>query len=246
MEDVILGALIIFGFFGIIIIFGVVYTNSNEKEKKKRKDALGTKISKLPNKDNLKIVIGTTNQYAFVLDNVGKLIYYMDIVHTQKVTFDKIISVEVLEDSTVVSSKSSTRTVGGALVGGAIAGGAGMVVGGLSGNTKQKKEVSKLTIKIKIRDYSTPSLTITCFDVNNGYYGQIYNVELQNAQKIADYVSVIIDETDRKERQAQNAIQETPKTSSVADELTKLAALKEQGILTDEEFRIQKEKLLKK
>jgi len=41
-----------------------------------------------------------------------------------------------------------------------------------------------------------------------------------------------------------NQVNNQNNNSSVADELSKLVALKEQGILTDEEFLIQKDKLL--
>ena len=44
-------------------------------------------------------------------------------------------------------TKSTGRTIGGAIVGGVLMGGAGAVVGGLSGDTKQKKEVKNMDIK---------------------------------------------------------------------------------------------------
>lgn len=244
MEDNTVGILCILGAIAFVVLI-VVLVNANDKHKEERKDALNKEINKLPNNGKLQTIIGTASQYAFILDNVSKMIYYIDTQRTYKVSFDKIISVEILEDNILLSSKSTTRTIGGALLGGAIAGGAGMIVGGLSGNTKQKKEVSKMTVKIKIRDFSTSSLSIVCYDASKAN-GQIYNTELQNAQKIADYVSVIIDEVDSQDKQAQNAKQDIPKISSVADELTKLAALKDQGILTDEEFQFQKKKLLNK
>ena len=246
-------------FIGAIIVFisivGAI-NSADEKQKKARMDTLGARISKLPNKESFKKVFGKDYQYVFILDNLGKLIYYMDMEQTKNVPFNQIISVEVLEDNTLLSSKSTTRTVGGALLGGALAGGAGMVVGGLSGDSSQKKKVSKVLVKIKIRDYSTPSLLITCFDAQqtigheikstDSLYGHIYRDELQNAQKIADYVSVIIDEVDRQEKQSQTAQPISSQKSSVADELAKLAKLKADGILTDDEFRDQKEKLLNK
>lgn len=232
------------GFIIICVVIAIFAWNINEDKKLERKASLDKKIKVLPNRDNLKIVFGKSYQYAFVLDNVGKVIHYMDEKHAQKIPFYKILSVELLEDNNVVSSKSTTRTVGGALLGGALAGGAGMVVGGLSGNTTQKKDVLKVTVKIRIRDYSIPSLSITCFD-KTGSTGT-YEEEIKNAQEIVDYVSIIIDEVDRKEKRLQSAIQKTSGKSSVADELAKLASLKQQGILTDEEFRIQKVKLLSK
>ena len=59
-------------------------------------------------------------------------------------------------------------------------------------------------------------------------------------------MSVIIDEVGVKGKVASQTIAQrsSSEKSSVADELAKLASLKEQGILTDEEFSTQKEKIL--
>ncbi|MBQ7462808.1 MAG: hypothetical protein IJS63_11330 [Bacteroidaceae bacterium] len=147
----------------VLVIIGIISAVNDNEKTNERKDALNAKIEKLQNPENLKTIIGQKNRYAFVLDNVGRKIYYIIPTQTKEVPFDQIISVEILEDNTLLSSKSTTRTVGGAMLGGALAGGAGMVVGGLSGDSKQKKKVSKVSVKIKIRDYSTPALLIPCF-----------------------------------------------------------------------------------
>ncbi len=240
----------------VSIIIAAISESNDKKNASERLGVLNTKISNLQNQKELKKIIGQKNRYAFVLDNIGRKVYYLDPTQTKEVSFDQIISVEILEDNTILSSKSTTRTVGGALLGGALAGGAGMVVGGLSGDSKQKKKVSKVTVKIKLRDYSAPKLLIPCFVAqeltpnseikpSDSLYGQFYKEELQNAQKIADYVSIIIDDVDRQEKQSQMVQTTSNKSPSVADELAKLASLKEQGILTDEEFLAQKEKILK-
>ena len=237
----------------VLLIIGFAVNAEDEKKTSQRKDALDTKMKKLPNQQTLKKIIGQKSRYAFVLDNVGRKIYCIEPTQTKEVPFKQIISVEILEDNTLLSSKSTTRTVGGALLGGALAGGAGMVVGGLSGDSKQKKKVSKVIVKIKIRDYSIPSLSIPCFDAHEltGYdeikptdslSGHFYKEELQNAQKIADYISVIIDEVDRQQSTTNQPVQSNNK--SVAEELAKLADLKAKGILTEGEFSAQKAKLL--
>lgn len=51
-------------------------------------------------------------------------------------------------------------------------------------------------------------------------------------------------EKKKTEKQSSNTVSHTQTASSVSDELAKLAALKEQGVLTDEEFSKQKSKLL--
>lgn len=245
----------------VVIVVGVIFAfvnDSNDKQRaNERKDALDIKLKELPNQQDLKKVVGEKGRYAFVLDDIDRKVYYISPTATKEIAFDEIISVEILEDNTLLSSKSTSRTIGGALIGGAIAGGAGMVVGGLSGDSKQKKKVSKVSVKIKIRDYSTPTLMIECFNAfeltagnyseikpDDNLYGSFYKSELKNAQKISDYISVVIDEVDREEKQSPNEQTLSSAKSSIADELAKLAKLKADGILTDEEFQAQKAKLL--
>ncbi len=71
-------------------------------------------------------------------------------------------------------------------------------------------------------------------DGGKEYY--IYQKGLEDANRIVDLISVIIDAVDRAESQSY--------AHSTADELAKLAILKEKGILTEEEFAEQKRKLL--
>ena len=71
----------------------------------------------------------------------------------------------------------------------------------------------------------------------------IYKQGLEHAQQIIDLVSVIIDDVDRAEKQSFSSALTTP-SSSVADELSKLAELKDKGILIEDEFNEQKKKLL--
>ncbi len=223
----------------------------DKKKTREREEILDTNISRLHNNESFIKIVGQKSRYAFLLDKVGRKVYYVTTQKNIDVPFDKIISVEIIEDNSVLFSKSAS--VGGAILGGVLAGEAGMIVGGLSGETKKEKNVSKVNVKIKIRDYSTPSLLIECFNSpellgNKEIWSthKVYLEELHNAQKIADYVSVIIDEVGGKGRDASQTAAKrfSSERSSAADELAKLASLKEQGILTDEEFRIQKEKIL--
>ena len=131
-----------------------------------------------------------------------------------------------------------------------------MIVGGLSGETKQNKKVSKVQVKVKLRNINHPSFTIDCFNCKtmtiegkpirpDSLQGGIYKQGLNDAQKIADTISVIIDATDKEQKNAPDIAKQKAVTGSVADELGKLADLKAKGILTDEEFNTQKQVLLR-
>ena len=160
----------------------------------------------------------------------------------------------MIENGNTKMSKSTARTVGGALVGGVIAGTAGAIVGGLSGNSRKKHLVSTVQVKIRIKDISHSSLTIEAFnskrmiastaneiDTADAFFGKIYRQCLSNANAIIDMVSVIIDEVDREECQQNCGVTQN---ISVADELKKLVELKNEGVLSQVEFDAQKAKLL--
>lgn len=72
-------------------------------------------------------VEGFRSNFKFIVDDKAKEIIIMrSTTNFQKIPFADIMGVEVMEDSTILRSKSMMRTVGGALIGDIVAGGAGM------------------------------------------------------------------------------------------------------------------------
>lgn len=232
------------------IIWAIVSGINGRQEVKERGVLMENKVNRMNNFTANQKVIGVNNLYTFAVDTNRREVAYIEENQERIVAYDDIISVEVIEDNTVVASKSTMRTVGGAVVGGAIAGGAGAVVGGLSGNTNMKKIVKMVQVKLRLRDIANPTLFINCFDYKTMTGGQevktggmlwfIYEQGLKDAQSIADLISIIIDDVDRKQKTSQ----QINNSNSIADELAKLADLKNKGIITEEEFNIQKSKLL--
>lgn len=239
---------------GIVLILIIGYTITS-----KRQDERQAKLDKANEAtDNFKAsvkIVGYGAEYSFAVDNERKKIMIAtadndrSLAQKKFINFADIISVELLEDSNVAFSKSAMRTIGGGLVGGAIAGGAGAIIGGLSGDSKVKKKVSKIEIRILVRNQSSPNYVIKCYndqpiDVTSGLGKITYDGIMSTAKEIADHLSVIIDMMDREYQQQENMSIAKPETKSIADELEKLCALRDKGILSAEEFEKQKEKLL--
>lgn len=228
----------------IVIIFGLLGARHEKKKILKKTAKLEAVFGKIEEFHADKKVLGLQSSYMLCFDNTKKQLFYTKGENYRLLNYSDIIKVEMLEDNSLVMSKSALRTIGGGIIGGAVAGGAGAVIGGLSGNSKQKKMVSKVKVKILLRDISSPSLVITCFDSMltdkkrevsiEGVSGIIY----RQAREIIDIISIIIDKED-----SPNQI-EQPSTGSLSDELLKLHELKEKGILTSDEFDLQKTKLL--
>lgn len=235
--------------FVIICIIGIIMSSNRAQERKEKLDKANIPTSDF--KGTVKIEAPSA-EYSFAIDEEKRKIMIVTADNSDApakkhyIDFGDIISVELLEDSNIAFSKSTMRTIGGGLVGGAIAGGAGAVIGGLSGDSKMKKEVSKIEVKILLRNQSSPAYTIQCY--NSGTPMDVsspgYNIITKTAREIVDHISVIIDMMDREYQHQENMLISEPKTQSVADELEKLCALKDKGILSAEEFEKQKAKIL--
>ena len=119
------------------------------------------------------------------------------------------------------------------------------VVGGLSASQKSEtqitEDVTSRVIRIVVNDIKNPSHN---FDLN---YGKDVTIEEYgnkgSTQNWCDLFNVIINQGD-----AMKGIKEPIEVNnkSKADELLKLANLKKKGILTSEEFDLEKQKLLQK
>ena len=144
------------------------------------------------------------------------------------------------------------RTIGGAIIGGALMGGAGAVVGGLSGTSKKNMEIKTMQIKILLRDTQRTSLVLNFNDSNrilktkDANDNKLYEKYQKNANCAKDLLSVIIDRAKQSDNPIVQQVEQVPFSpkSGIADEIAKLAQLKADGILTDEEFNTQKAKLL--
>ena len=211
--------------------------------------------SSLPRKKGEKSTINTREigNYLFLMDDFFKVLVLVGPDFHESFNYSDIIEVSYEENGSQLYTKSTGRTVGGAIVGSFLMGGAGAVVGGLSGASKQNKEIENMDIKILLRSTSRTSCVLHFKDVDRVLKTKkeddrkLYETYLKNANQAKDVLSVIIDDAKQASTPIAQPITQSvvaPASSSVADELAKLAKLKADGILTDEEFRVQKSKLL--
>lgn len=129
-------------------------------------------------------------------------------------------------------------------------GGVGAIVGGSTAKAKQNKEVNTMSIKILLKSTSNPTLILKIYSgatlkTKESADRMHYEGLMKEVSGIKDIFSIIIDITDKNNAQAKSA--PTPlmsSTGSVADELQKLAKLRDAGVLSEEEFKAQKSKLL--
>lgn len=244
--------------FGVILFIFLIYKAVEWENKKTnaRGELLKNKFAEIENFSVTKQVNSYIGFYIFAIDETNEKIAFVTDLDKTVIDFADIISLELIEDGNTISKKSTSRTIGGAIIGGILTGGVGAIIGGLSGSSTQKSKVSSISLKIQLRSLDKPSLLIKCFDsttmttehkasieTDGNVESWIYKLGKQNADEIKDLISVIIDRVDNKAVPILETIT-TKLTYSLADEILKLNELKEKGILTEQEFQTQKQKIL--
>lgn len=230
-------AIIVIGFIGFIALG--LYGNAKQGDYESK--ALGEIAEK-----GLNLNPQTKTDYGIIgIDESKKelVIVNSELINQKwtSIPFEDIFGCELVIDGQSVFKKSAVRTVGGAVLGGVIGGGAGAIVGGLSGSYKENKDIKRVDLRIISKSTTNNMHYITFFsDGTNKIY---LNSRMGEAESWKNTISIIIDKTD-KERKVEQPKLEQVSTSNIAEELGKLANLKAQGILTEEEFQKQKEKLL--
>lgn len=208
-------------------------TAKKETEKQEDERFLSELSAKLGRPVKIVFPLNNRMQNAFIVFPQTRSIY----VASQVIPFDQLVSCEIKDDTytTVTGTKeevtrsSNGSTVGRAIVGSMIAGPAGAIIGGVT--SKKKTEIIDNTKTITHHHYfailyltsaANPIVTVDC-----GKY----------TAKMAEEIKAIVTGIVSKRVSANSSL-------SVADEITKLAMLKEQGVLTQIEFDQQKQKLL--
>ena len=125
-------------------------------------------------------------------------------------------------------------------------GGVGAIIGGLSGKQETSSgTVKSLELKIIINNTSDPIFNISLLSKTSAGIST-NDKKYKEAKAKADHwqavFEAIIKQADAEEQQIQKSI--NIESGSISDELKKLSELKELGVLTEDEFMQQKQKLL--
>lgn len=160
-------------------------------------------------------------------------------------TYDALIAVEIVEDGLTVTTTSRTSQLGGALVGGLALGGVGMLAGALTGSNTTIGQVTRIELLVKLDDMSEPVHRITLHAGRLDRTSPQYKAARGEAEKWAAVVAILVRKAETAGRDARPLSEPTaPTIPSVADELKKLADLVKDGVISEEEFTLQKSKLL--
>lgn len=199
-------------------------------------EELKIKLEKFNSKmDNFKETAKVGNYISF--SDITNEIYVPNMKSEHRfIKYSDILDFELIEDGETIVTKGG---LGRAVAGGVLFGGVGAIVGGVTGKKKSKHTVKSVKIKITTNDIKDPIVFITLLQKETKKDSLIYKNSAKTAQEILSRLKVVTskDYGTKSEEVGQAKI-------SVADELIKLKTLLDEGILTQEEFNKQKEKLL--
>ena len=172
------------------------------------------------------------------------------------VPFRDIVKAEVLNDGTQVTSTNRGGQVLGVAVGTLALGGVGAVIGGLSGSSTTVDGSRRMSLRITVEDINRPTHDVTFFESTSkkgGSRGQLLFDEAetqivqfaahldtairQAEQDLINRTGVAVSESD--------ASLSLPSTATLAREIGDLWKLRQEGALTEDEFRTQKAKLMR-
>ncbi len=142
-----------------------------------------------------KSVFSDTVSSRIIFDHDNKKLHILKYeISPVVIPYSKIVESELIEDGNTVTKTSRGSQLAGMAIGGSLAGGVGMIVGGLSSNTKSSKEVKKLEIKIIADDLYSPVSSfyvkdsINEFEKDSILYRNLYDL----AYELHKTMSVII------------------------------------------------------
>ena len=163
---------------------------------------------------------------------------------TTHISFDDIIKCEIDEDGAVIEAGG----VGRAIVGSLIAGGAGAIVGAVTRSSKQI--CSSMNVRIYTTNVSNPQLIIPLIKTEVKRSERKYLDAHAKAKEIYAIVLAAAKSTD-KENECNSTDTSscddapTKATLSIKERIQQLNSLKDEGLITEEEYREQRNKILK-
>lgn len=169
-------------------------------------------------------------------------------------SFRDLMKSELVDDGSTVTSTSRSSQLAGALVGGLLFGGVGAVVGGLTGKKNNARTIKDLALHIVVNDRAKPLFVIDVLALKKAVGGNKVKAPVLQAQKaqalIAGLIKTADDEDRAKEREQLVAIAApkpaTQERASFADEFMKLAKLRQDGALSEQEFTDLKAELIRR
>lgn len=263
------GILNIFTFIVILFLFfvffkGPQWSKEQELEKQQIDSQIENGFKSLKNFDKTKmlnepVAIVYNSKKGIAFDEHNKKICFWkatkDDFSSKIIPYKSVLSVEIFQDGVSITKTNRLSQLGTTIVGGVVGGLAGAVVGGLTAKTETKVDKPKhVQLRLVINDTNEP-----LYDIDLMLPKGDSAKALEDARYWSGVFAAIIKQADEEDsiihqesiQQQSNELKESPsEKNNLSDRLNTLAALKElaelkaSGVLTEDEFLQEKQKLL--
>ena len=223
----------------VVIIQQIIISN--------QKSTMEAKLASLPDFNATQKFMGNDGGSGIAIDEERKKVCLIKFRSNDAVmgvcSYRDLISSELFEDGNTVTSTSRSSQIGGALVGGIALGGVGAIIGGLSGKTTSTQKPKRVDLRVTVNRTDSPIHDVNFMDIETSKDGIIYTVAMQQARHWHGLISVLIRRADDEES-ASRSNAAPSSSATISDEIRKLAQLRDEGFISDEEFTAQKSRLL--
>lgn len=229
-----------------IIIFGLMIAYALAVSSAKK--AMENSLTSIEDFTSSQQIMSNTGDTGIAIDEERKKVALLSNSNGESypiiITYRDLLSSEIYVDGETVTRTARGSQIGGALIGALAFGGVGAIIGGLSGKTRSAEKVKRVDLRITINDTKRPFHDINFMDVESKKDGWLYKTAMEQARHWHSLIAVLIKMADNEDT-LQNADKSEDKNKlSLADELEKLSVLRDKGILSEQEFSTQKDKLL--
>lgn len=229
-------------------IIGILQSQNQAKRRKAMSRHVRTRVRFVATQE----LMGDDCETGIAVDEKGRRVCLItsrgETTQTRIISYGDLLSSEIFEDGESVTKTVRSSQVGGALVGAVLLGGVGAVIGGLSGKTRTQGKVKRVDLRIVVNDSKAPAhdINLLATEVKTG--GLLHQQAMEQARHWHNVISVLIRQADRKDDNDLQDREGLPAPASadqrMPERLRELAGLRDDGLLTPEEFEAQKARLL--
>ncbi len=247
---------------GIGVLFIIAAIQDKNREKR-----MTDELSKLDNFNSSQHLIGEGGINGIAVDEKNNQVCLISRVNGTNefdvVPYNDLLTVEIHEDGTTVTSTSRGSQAGGALIGGIALGGVGAIIGGLSAKQTSTNKVTNIELRVIVNRTNSPThdIIISRLEMERG--GLAYKGTMDKARHWEGLIKVLIkradeiDQTTEPKASEQNlndqpqidkmrkATNNSNEKNFLTRELIKLGKLREMKVLSDSEFQDRKKYLIK-
>ncbi|MGE0095978.1 MAG: SHOCT domain-containing protein [Alphaproteobacteria bacterium] len=185
------------------------------------------------------VLLGRDGQAAIGIDPERRLVClvrYKASRHEAKIVpYRDALAVEILQNGVMVTNTAGLGAAGG-------------VLGGFLSKSTSRQRISRIDLKLTVNDLANPAITVNLFHtIPLLERGQNANgiVITQMMNKAHDWLARLDVAIKQGAAEGEGArIRNISTPPSIADEIAKLAGLREQGLITADEYAHQKSRLL--